>query len=1024
MKAHSFLLSPIAMKRLSLLLLASAATALAVPEGFEIKTFAEPFDADYPAAITVAPNGDVYVSSDQNGSLGKVKDMGRIIRCSDTTGDGVADKFVHFVPNVDSPRGGHIVGDTLYLIHPPFLSSFRDTTGDGVSDEKKTLLTGLGGGIEHPRGADHTTNGVRMGIDGWLYIACGDFGTTPAVGTDGKKYKLHGGGVVRVRPDGSEVEPYAVMTRNTCDTAISPTLDIFSRDNTNDGKGWNTRFHHYTALGNHGYPRLYHNFKDEMVTPLADYGGGSGTGGLWVDEPGFPEGFGNMLYSCDWTTGNIYYHKHKQVGASYEIEQGVFHKVSRATDIDVDGSSRLYIADWEGGKFKFAGKGKKVGKIQVVTAKGVTPAKYQDVTKAKDDELVKLLTSASHTQRFEASRELLKRKTGKAAFGKVLALAADPKQSIETRVAAIFTCKQLLGSNSNEKLAVLLKDDAVREYVLRAMTDRLSELDGVNAKWYVDALNDSNPRVVQQALVGLERLKAADAAPAIIAASTKWTEPGISPRLKHTAMQALSSLGNTKALMAGISDSKTRWLCLKAIDELHSDEVVDGLIAMTNNSKDGEQVLDVLITLARLHFKEADWDGIVWWGTRPDDRGPYYKPIEWDASAKIRTALEQGYTKLPENLHGKYLSALATNRIAISQLKIPGLDPVMAALENPNPAPDQIKVLIDAAKDKTKAFGRRLECYQAVLRSNDQAVLRGNAKTVRQQIDILAAWSSEDKLPTEAAQAINDFVNETKRGDQINPLRQIAARGSDAASTLAWKAILTVTTSPLAKDHWRAKAKKQTEKTPKEVGFFNALAELKLSGYDKQIEEGLNWDNDELIAAAKRAKDATSATAADGKRIAELKAEDVIKRVMKATGKGDIAVGKRLYTAQGCIACHAVDPEAVQKGPYLGSAGSKFTRDYLIESVLTPNAVVSQGFQTTLITTKDGKTHMGFVVNEADGVVELRNIAGVASKIKRAQVKDQKSMPQSMMPPSLAAGLTIDQFNSLVDYMASLKTQQ
>jgi len=86
--------------------------------------------------------------------------------------------------------------------------------------------------------------------------------------------------------------------------------------------------------------------------------------------------------------------------------------------------------------------------------------------------------------------------------------------------------------------------------------------------------------------------------------------------------------------------------------------------------------------------------------------------------------------------------------------------------------------------------------------------------------------------------------------------------------------------------------------------------------------------------------------------------------------------------------------------------------------------VVSQGFQTTLITTKDGKTHMGFVVNEADGVVELRNIAGVASKIKRAQVKDQKSMPQSMMPPSLAAGLTIDQFNSLVDYMASLKTQQ
>ena len=114
----------------------------------------------------------------------------------------------------------------------------------------------------------------------------------------------------------------------------------------------------------------------------------------------------------------------------------------------------------------------------------------------------------------------------------------------------------------------------------------------------------------------------------------------------------------------------------------------------------------------------------------------------------------------------------------------------------------------------------------------------------------------------------------------------------------------------------------------------------------------------------------------------------------------------------------------MQKGPYLGSAGSKFTRDYLVESVLNPNAVVSQGFQTTMITTKKGTPHMGFIVNEADGVIELRNIAGVATKIKRADVKEQKAMPQSMMPPGLAGALTLEQFNSLVDYMASLKAEQ
>ena len=30
--------------------------------------------------------------------------------------------------------GGHLVGDTFYLIHPPYLTSHRDTNGDGVQD--------------------------------------------------------------------------------------------------------------------------------------------------------------------------------------------------------------------------------------------------------------------------------------------------------------------------------------------------------------------------------------------------------------------------------------------------------------------------------------------------------------------------------------------------------------------------------------------------------------------------------------------------------------------------------------------------------------------------------------------------------------------------------------------------------------------------------------------------------------------------------------------------------------------------
>ncbi|MEO1833692.1 MAG: hypothetical protein ABGZ08_14260, partial [Akkermansiaceae bacterium] len=319
------------MKNLLVFLLLSA-PAIALPDGYEISNWAEPFEVDYPTALTAAADGTVYVSVDKNGSLGKEKNMGKIVSCRDTNGDGKADQFKDYVPNVDSPRGGHFVKDTLYLIHPPFLSSFRDTTGDGVADEHKVLLENIGFGLRHPRGSDHTTNGCRMGIDGWLYIAVGDFGMEATKGADGKVVTLRGGGVARVRPDGSDLEIYSYHTRNICDIAISPKLDLFTRDNTNDGKGWNIRVHHLTNGSEHGYPRLYKNFTDEAVKPILDLGGGSGTGALYLAEPGHDE----LLLTCDWTTGKIYNDKISEKGASYSLKESVYMNLPRAIDIDVD----------------------------------------------------------------------------------------------------------------------------------------------------------------------------------------------------------------------------------------------------------------------------------------------------------------------------------------------------------------------------------------------------------------------------------------------------------------------------------------------------------------------------------------------------------------------------------------------------------------------------------------------------------------------------------------------------------------
>src|SRR5262249_7660290 len=160
-------------------------------------------------------------------------------RCIDREGDGQADLFADFA-EMDSPRGLVYDAGTLYVLHPPYLSAFHDVDGDGHADRSEVLVEGLGFDLKF-RGADHTTNGIRLGIDGWLYIAVGDYGFIRAQGKDGVTRQLHGGGIARVRTDGTGLEVYTTGQRNIYDVAVDPFLNAFTRDNTNDGGGWDVR---------------------------------------------------------------------------------------------------------------------------------------------------------------------------------------------------------------------------------------------------------------------------------------------------------------------------------------------------------------------------------------------------------------------------------------------------------------------------------------------------------------------------------------------------------------------------------------------------------------------------------------------------------------------------------------------------------------------------------------------------------------------------------------------------------------
>src|SRR5215207_4845930 len=408
-----------------------------VAPGFEVSLFSAPPQSNYPVFIAAAADGTLYVSSDGNGSLGRDPNRGRILRLRDTDGDGRADEVKEFA-KVDSPRGLLWDGDRVICMHPPHLSAFIDKDGDGVSDEEKVLVKGLAFDLKG-RPADHTTNGIAIGIDGWVYIAGGDFGFMQAEGSDGRKLQLRGGGVVRVRPDGSNLQLYSRGTRNILEVAVSPLLDLFTRDNTNDGGGWDIRIHHFSGFEDHGYPRLFKNFGDEIVQPLAEIGGGSGCGAFWLDEPGWPAAWNNFPYTSDWGRGPIFRENVKAKGATFEVTDQATElvKMTRSTDGDVDALGRVYASSWKGATFKW--EGPEAGYIVRIQPQGHKPAALSDFAKLVDADLVKLLASPSARTRLEAQRTLLRRGKVKGVADLLYALARDAAKPLATRVAALYT---------------------------------------------------------------------------------------------------------------------------------------------------------------------------------------------------------------------------------------------------------------------------------------------------------------------------------------------------------------------------------------------------------------------------------------------------------------------------------------------------------------------------------------------------------------------------------------------------------
>jgi putative heme-binding domain-containing protein len=95
----------------------------------------------------------------------------------------------------------------------------------------------------------------------------------------------------------------------------------------------------------------------------------------------------------------------------------------------------------------------------------------------------------------------------------------------------------------------------------------------------------------------------------------------------------------------------------------------------------------------------------------------------------------------------------------------------------------------------------------------------------------------------------------------------------------------------------------------------------------------------------------------------------------------------------------------------------------LTESIIKPNAKISQGFETQWFKLKADEDEIieGFVTREAGNELELRNAAGVAQIIKTADILRRGKRETSIMPEGLVNTLTPQELADMLEYLGSLK---
>jgi quinoprotein glucose dehydrogenase len=978
----------------------------------------------------------------------------RLVILEDTDGDGVADSRKELA-TWDEMASGLVAGvesreGTIWVTSIPSVYRIEDDNHDGEAESVVALQTGFGVKTSL---IGHDLHGLVWGPDGKLYFSMGDRGyhvTLPAGRVLEPSMGPGRGAVFRMNADGSDLEVFATGVRNPQELAFDAHGNLFTGDNNGDG-GDSARIVYLVEGGETGWAMPYqslvgdyirgpwvserlwdlqHESQPAWVLPPVAHIANGPAGFVHYPGLGLPERYADHFFLCDYAYTNgrsgIWSFALEPRGAGFEmVDRHKFAWSVLATDFDFSWDGRMFAT-----LFDQIGLRQKIETWQHPESRADPRVEELErlargrMGERESAELLGLLSFPDQRIRLRAQYALAEREE----ISGLARLAQNADAPLVARLHALWG----LGQIGSEGVRAIAPQDfawATRESEeFRAQLNRLAGT--ARAEWLVPALREAlaeeSPRLRFFAAQSLGALRDRSSVDPLVRVIRENADADVF--LRHAAVWALHRIGDLEAIWAYRDDAdRSVRLAVLLVLRQSGDPRIETFL------RDADPLL--VVEAARAIY---DW---------PIDAA---MPSLAALSERIEPASEEDL-QTGQALHRRVIGAnvrvrseagaRALAEYARDESQLESLRRIAMEALGSYSSPPQ--------RDLTMGFYRPLpdadpEILASVFRSAGRELidssLGSRAMEIANQIGELPL---DDEELVELAKGAG-----TPPAEGASALRALAMR---ADSRAAKGATAEVAQWAFSSPHpemrsaaldllWAvepgsglARALEVVELGPTSRERQHAWERLGGSEDDRaatRIDQALtDWSAGQLDTAV--ALDVLEAAQAQGGGLA-IRAQGILAGTAEVSGVGPVEIrrwaleggdakaGQRVFQTIGdCQRCHGGGGgHGGGAGPELAGVKSKGA-EYVLESVLVPEAQIAEGFGSIVVTRKDGSKVSGLLLSADASRVRIDTGGSDPLLIEASEIEAQ-SEPTSGMPP-MGLALAPHALRDVIAYVLTLE---